>query len=102
MLLPCSVAVQVRVNFLTQLLHEGRSHLQQYLTASVLGRKVFCLPFHRGIQLDGQALASMKAALAYCQKVGHSTCILGLVAGIATAASCSAVHLFSGLQRPFA
>lgn len=73
MILPCPVAVQVRVIFLTQLLHEGRSHLQQFLTASVLARKVFCMPFHRGIQLDGQALDAMTAALAYCQKVRRST-----------------------------
>lgn len=61
--------VQVRVIFLSQLLHEGRSHLQQHLTASVLGRKVFVMPFHRGIQVTPQALGAMKAALMYCQQV---------------------------------
>lgn len=63
--------------FLSQLMHEGRSHLQQHLTASVLGRKVFCMPFHRGTQVTGKTLGAMKAALAYCQMVrskatGHS------------------------------
>jgi hypothetical protein len=57
------------VHFLAQLMHEGRSHLQRHLTASVLGRKVFCMPFHRGTQVTSATLAAMKAALAYCQKV---------------------------------
>lgn len=65
----CMHVVQVRGMFLSQLLHEGRSHLQQHLTASVLGRKVFVMPFHRGIQVTPQALSAMKASLAYCQKV---------------------------------
>lgn len=60
---------QVRVNFLNELLHEGRAHLQQYLTASVLGRKVLTMPFHRGIQVDEAALGAMQAALTYCQQV---------------------------------
>ena len=63
------VVVQVRIIFLSQLLHEGRAHLQQHLTASVLGRKVFVMPFHRGLQVTPQAVGSMKAALSYCQKV---------------------------------
>jgi hypothetical protein len=63
------VVAQVRIIFLSQLLQEGRSHLQQHLTASVLGRKVFVMPFHRGIQVTQQALRAMKAALAYCQKL---------------------------------
>ena len=65
----CANVAQLRIIFLSQLLHEGRSHLQQHLTASVLGRKVFVMPFHRGIQLTPHALGAMKAALAYCQKV---------------------------------
>lgn len=62
------------MNFLAQLMHEGMSHLQQHLTASVLGRKVFCMPFHRGAQVSGETLGAMKAALAYCQKVRAGCC----------------------------
>lgn len=65
----CAHVVQVRVIFLSQLLHDGKAHLQQHLTASVLGRKVFVVPFHRGIQVTPQALGAMKASLIYCQKV---------------------------------
>lgn len=60
---------QVRVNFLAPLLHEGKQHLQQHLTASVLGRKVFYMPFHRGIQVTQQSRGAMAAALSYCQQV---------------------------------
>jgi hypothetical protein len=61
--------LQVRVSFLSQLLQEGKQHLQQHLTASVLGRKVFAMPFHRGINVTRHTLDNMRAALAYCQKV---------------------------------
>jgi len=57
------------VNFLSQLLHEGKQHLQQHLTASVLGRKLFYMPFHRGIKATEQGLAAMAAALTYCKQV---------------------------------
>jgi len=63
------LAPQVRVNFLSQLLHEGKQHLQQHLTASVLGRKLFYTPFHRGISINQQTLSMMNAALNYCCQV---------------------------------
>lgn len=61
--------VQVRANFLSELLHEGMAHLQLHLTASVLGRKVFVMPFHRGVQVTPETLGAMEAALSYCQQV---------------------------------
>jgi hypothetical protein len=64
--------LQVRVNFLSQLLPEGRAHLQTHLTASVLCVKVFELPFHRGVQVTANTAAAMMSSLAYCQKVGDS------------------------------
>ena len=71
--------MQVRVNFLSPLLHEGKQHLQQHLTASVLGRKVFYMPFHRGIQVTQHSLGVMEATLSYCQQVKHTTaCSLGV------------------------
>jgi hypothetical protein len=70
-----TLLLQVRVNFLSQLLPEGRAHLQSHLTASVLGVKVFELPFHRGVQVTADTAAAMRAALAYCQKVGEHVCL---------------------------
>lgn len=62
------------MNFLSQLLPEGRAHLQSHLTASVLGVKVFELPFHRGVQVTADTAAAMMSALAYCQEVGVCMC----------------------------
>jgi hypothetical protein len=70
---PTCGRLQVRVHFLAQLMHEGASHLRQHLTASVLGRKVFCMPFHRGTQVTPRTLPAMAAALTYCQKVRTPT-----------------------------
>jgi hypothetical protein len=62
----------VRLHFLSKLLPEAHAHLAQTLTASVLGVKLFTLPFHRRIKLEQQdvrAMRAMRAALHYCQQV---------------------------------
>ncbi|KAG2496793.1 hypothetical protein HYH03_005201 [Edaphochlamys debaryana] len=41
----------VRLNFLSTLLDEAYAHLHAHLTASVLGRKLFMLPYHRNLEL---------------------------------------------------
>lgn len=60
----------VRLNLLPTLIDEAYSHLHSVLTASVLGRKLFTLPFQRDVQLTVQSTKAMRAALNYCQQVG--------------------------------
>jgi hypothetical protein len=59
----------VRLNFLPTLLDEAYGHLHRYLTASVLGRKLFLLPFNRDVKLDVTQARTMRACLMYCQQV---------------------------------
>jgi hypothetical protein len=58
------------MNFLGKLLPEAHDHLAHTLTASVLGVKLFSLPFHRQIRLQRHTLRAMRAALLHCQQVG--------------------------------
>jgi hypothetical protein len=60
----------VRLNFLPTLLDEASNHLQRYLTASVLRRKLFVMPFSRDVQLDEPGARAMLACTRYCQQVG--------------------------------
>eukprot|EP00775_Hariotina_reticulata_P004976 gene4976-5218_t len=60
----------VRLNFLSKLLPEAQAHLAQVLTASVLGVKLFNMPFHRHIKITIKDVRVMRAALLYCQQVG--------------------------------
>jgi hypothetical protein len=59
----------VRLNFLPTLLDEANGHLHRYLTASVLERKLFLMPFNRDVKLDVIQARTMKACLMYCQQV---------------------------------
>jgi hypothetical protein len=74
----------VRLNFLPTLLDEAYGHLHRYLTASVLGRKLFLLPFNRDVKLDVMRARAMKSCLMYCQQVS-SRCFAG-------AACCPGMH----------
>jgi hypothetical protein len=61
--------IQVRLNFLSKLLPEAQAHLAQVLTASVLGVKLFNMPFHRHVKITAKDMQGMQAALLYCQQV---------------------------------
>jgi hypothetical protein len=60
----------VRANLLSQLLPEGREHLEQYYSASVLSRRLYALPFHRDVNLTSHDIRRMHASLAQCQRTG--------------------------------
>lgn len=63
------LAVQVRLNFLTTLIGEGYNHLHNHMCASVLGRKLFTLPFDRDVTITAAGAKKMQASLLYCQQV---------------------------------
>ncbi len=71
--------LQVRLNLLSTLLDEAFDHLHQHLCASVLGRRILTLPFHRDVQLTVQQAHAMHTCLNYCQQArglcGRSTCL---------------------------
>ena len=60
----------VRLNFLSQLLPEAFDFLHEHLTGSVLGTKLFVLPFHRDVEVTPQAAGRLLAAAAFCQSEG--------------------------------
>jgi hypothetical protein len=57
-----------RIHFLTALLQEGHAHLHEFLTASVLNVKLFCLPFNRDVDLDMCKVNALHNALATCRE----------------------------------
>ncbi|PNH12759.1 hypothetical protein TSOC_000243 [Tetrabaena socialis] len=60
----------VRLNFLSTLLDEAYGHLHNHLCASVLGRKLFALPFNREVRITAAGVGAMRACLAYCHQEG--------------------------------
>ena len=66
--------MQVRLNLLPQLLNEAYAHMQSCLSASILARKLFVMPFHRNVKVDLRVIEAMRSALAYCQRVSPSMC----------------------------
>lgn len=50
----------IRLTFLTQLLGEAFSYLHQYLSASILGRKLFLLPFSRDVDLTVERVRAIE------------------------------------------
>jgi uncharacterized protein YbaR (Trm112 family) len=65
----CCPVCQVRLNLLSTLLHEGFDYLHQHLTASVLGCKLFMMPFHRKVPITAQGAKAMLETAKYCQRV---------------------------------
>ncbi len=63
---------QVRLNFLSTLMEEAYAHLHNYLCASVLGRKLFTLPFNRDVEMTVARAKAMKACVIYSQQVGQT------------------------------
>jgi hypothetical protein len=60
---------QVHLNFLGTLLNEAYAHLHAFLIASVLGRKLFLMPFHMDVYITANVARYMKACLDYCKQV---------------------------------
>ena len=56
-----------RLHFLSALLNEAYSYLQNHLTASVLGVKIYLTPFCRDVQLNVDSIKVMKNALDDCK-----------------------------------
>ena len=56
--------LQVRLNFLSTLIDEAYGHLHRHLTASILHRKLFCLP-----RVTAHGAAMITESLEYCRKV---------------------------------
>lgn len=65
----------VRLHFLSQLLDEAADHLHSKLTASLLGRKLFRMPFCRDVELTEGRLHAMRSSLLHCQRVGGALII---------------------------
>lgn len=60
---------QVRLNFLNTLMGEAYSHLHNTMCASVLGRKLFTMPFHRDVDITAARAQEMHASINLCQQV---------------------------------
>ncbi|KAG2486452.1 hypothetical protein HYH03_014899 [Edaphochlamys debaryana] len=60
----------VRLTFLSTLLDEAYGHLHAALTATLLGRRLLALPFHRDVELTAAGARAMTAALRHCQRDG--------------------------------
>jgi len=59
-----------RLNFLSPLLQEAYKYLHDNLCASVLGIKIYQMPFCRDIKLDVSSIATMKDAINECRLNG--------------------------------
>jgi hypothetical protein len=57
-----------RIHFLTALLSEGFAHIHEFLTASVLNVKLFCLPFSREVELDIDKVNAIHNTLIACRQ----------------------------------
>ena len=78
---PCTschpYTLQVRLNVLSQLMTEAYDHLHSSLCASVLGRRLFSLPFQREVDLqmkeepdlNVERANAMRACMELCQQV---------------------------------
>lgn len=73
--------LQVRLSFLSTLLDEAHDYLHLHLCASVLGRKLFRLPFHRDVPITEARALTIRAFLNHCVQVSAA------VTGDSTASS---------------
>eukprot|EP00961_Rhodomonas_salina_P053465 717141-Rhodomonas_salina.1 len=60
----------LRGHFLPQLLHEAKQHFERYVSASVMSRRIYKMPFHRNVELNPDRLKLMRAALEQCRRSG--------------------------------
>ncbi|KAJ1618864.1 hypothetical protein T492DRAFT_916482 [Pavlovales sp. CCMP2436] len=63
-------ACVVRLYFLAQLLDEGSALLHRTLTADVLGRKIFHMPFCRDVVVSEPRTRALLASLRHCRRSG--------------------------------
>ena len=59
-----------RLHFLSALFEEAYKYLQNYLSASILGIKIYTIPFCRDVTLDLKSVATMKCAIDDCRMGG--------------------------------
>jgi hypothetical protein len=59
-----------RLHFLSALFEEAYKYLQNYLSASILGIKIYTIPFCRDVTLDLKSVATMKCAIDDCRLGG--------------------------------
>jgi len=59
-----------RLHFLSALFEEAYKYLQNYLSASILGIKIYTIPFCRDVTLDLKSVATMKGAIDDCRMCG--------------------------------
>ena len=59
-----------RLHFLSALFEEAYKYLQNHLSASILGIKIYTLPFCRDFTLDLKSIATMKSAIDDCRVGG--------------------------------
>ena len=68
LILECASGAQVfRLNVLAPLLHEMYDYLHNALSASLLPRRVFTLPFCRDVKLSPELIGTMELAMRHCQ-----------------------------------
>ncbi|KAJ1474779.1 hypothetical protein T484DRAFT_1830922 [Baffinella frigidus] len=65
----------LRVHFLSQLLAEAAEYLHACLTASLLNRRIFLLPFHRDVSLDLRRVRLMRQGLERCRAAAGFVCV---------------------------
>ena len=59
-----------RLHFLSALMNEAYTYLQNHLMASILGVRIYLMPFCRDVQLDANSIEMMKNALDDCKTNG--------------------------------
>ena len=59
-----------RLHFLSALFEEAYKYLQNYFSASILGIKIYTIPFCRDVTLDLKSVATMKCAIDDCRMGG--------------------------------
>ena len=68
-------AAVVRLHFLDALLGEAFHFLHRTLTASLLERPIFVMPFHRDIQLTEEGARAMRGCLERCRREGGAVLV---------------------------
>lgn len=65
----------MRLHFLSPLLMEGYNFLHHTLTASVLNRRLYLLPFHRSISLGDVEVSTLRYHLQRCMRTKGAVCV---------------------------
>ncbi|KAJ1494683.1 hypothetical protein T484DRAFT_1608827 [Baffinella frigidus] len=65
----------LRMHFLSQLIAEACDYLHSCLTAGLLNRRLFLLPFHRDVKLDVPLVRRMLQGFERCRAAGGVVCV---------------------------